>query len=190
MDFSYVHIRYIIGYVYCICLKDTIQSTLSLCVLCQAMLLPMPLRPMLLTTRSGFSASRNEVEAKRHLGTEEKIVSAIRLFRALDSTEDGGIHIRSRGSEVDAHPLVNLFYKLLSHIRGLRQHQNGACWLWGRGGWGNGHTAAESLGEGVALGGGRGGCKGQGRKEGGHIPGSRATMHGLQAKRTHSIALR
>ena len=55
MDFSYVHIRYFIGYVYHICLQDTIQSTLSLCLLCQAMLLPMPLRPLLLTTRSGFS---------------------------------------------------------------------------------------------------------------------------------------
>ena len=57
MDFSYVHIRYFIGYVYHICLQDTIQSTLSLCLLCQAMLLPMPLRPLLLTTRSGFNAS-------------------------------------------------------------------------------------------------------------------------------------
>ena len=55
MDFSYVHIRYFIGYVYHICLQDTIQSTLSLCLRCQAMLLPMPLRPLLLTTRSGFS---------------------------------------------------------------------------------------------------------------------------------------
>ena len=54
MDFSYVHIRYFIGYVYHICLQDTIQSTLSLCLRCQAMLLPMPLRPLLLTTRSGF----------------------------------------------------------------------------------------------------------------------------------------
>ena len=57
MDFSYVHIRYFIGYVYHICLQDTIQSTLSLCLRCQAMLLPMPLRPLLLTTRSGFTAA-------------------------------------------------------------------------------------------------------------------------------------
>ena len=56
MDFSYVHIKYFIGYVYHICLQDTIQSTLSLCLRCQAMLLPMPLRPLLLTTRSGFMA--------------------------------------------------------------------------------------------------------------------------------------
>ena len=55
MDFSYVHIRYFIGDVYHICLQDTIQSTLSLCLRCQAMLLPMPLRPLLLTTRSGFT---------------------------------------------------------------------------------------------------------------------------------------
>ena len=54
MDFSYVHIRYFIGYVYHICLQDTIQSTLSLCLLCQTMLLPMPLRSLLLTNRSGF----------------------------------------------------------------------------------------------------------------------------------------
>ena len=57
MDFSYVHIRYFIGYVYHICLQDTIQSSLSLCQLCQAMLLPMPLRPLLLTTRSGFKTT-------------------------------------------------------------------------------------------------------------------------------------
>ena len=50
-----MHIRYFIGYVYHICLQDTIQSTLSLCLRCQAMLLPMPLRPLLLTTRSGFN---------------------------------------------------------------------------------------------------------------------------------------
>ena len=55
MDFSFVHIRYFIGYVYHICLQDTIQSTLSLCLRCQAMLLPMALRPLLLTTRSGFT---------------------------------------------------------------------------------------------------------------------------------------
>ena len=54
MDFSHVHIRYFIGYVYHICLQDTIQSILSLRLLCHAMLLPMPLRLLLLTTRSGF----------------------------------------------------------------------------------------------------------------------------------------
>ena len=57
MDFTCVHIRYFTGYVYHICLQDTIQSTLSLCLLYQAMLLPMPLRPLLLTTRSGFTAT-------------------------------------------------------------------------------------------------------------------------------------
>ena len=60
MDFSYVHIRYFIGYVYHICLQDTIQSTLSLCLRCQAMLLPMPLRPLLLTTRSGFTSTGSQ----------------------------------------------------------------------------------------------------------------------------------
>ena len=64
MDFSYVHIRYFIGYVYHICLQDTIQSTLSLCFRCQAMLLPMPLRPLLLTTRSGFSSWQLELCVK------------------------------------------------------------------------------------------------------------------------------
>ena len=59
MDFSFVHIRYFIGYVYHMCLQDTIQSTLSLCLLYQAMLLPMPLRPLLLTTRSGFNRTMN-----------------------------------------------------------------------------------------------------------------------------------
>ena len=54
MDFSYLHIRYFIGYVYHICLQDTIQSTLSLYLLCQAMLLLMPLGPLLLTTQSCF----------------------------------------------------------------------------------------------------------------------------------------
>ena len=56
MDLSYVHIRYFIGYVYHICLQDAIQSTQSLCILCQAMLLPMPLQPLLLTARSDFTA--------------------------------------------------------------------------------------------------------------------------------------
>ena len=64
MDFSYVHIRYFIGYVYHICLQDTIQSTLSLCLRCQAMLLPMPLRPLLLTTRSGFNADPCHFDAR------------------------------------------------------------------------------------------------------------------------------
>ena len=68
MDFSYVHIRYFIGYVYRICLQDTIQSTLSLCLLCQAMLLPKPLRPLLLTTLSGFRGGRglHHVPQERH----------------------------------------------------------------------------------------------------------------------------
>ena len=61
MDFRYVHIRYFIGYVYHICLQDTIQSTLSLCLLCQAMLLPMPLRPLLLTTPSGFMVAEAKI---------------------------------------------------------------------------------------------------------------------------------
>ena len=56
-----MHIRYFIGYVYHICLQDTIQSTLSLCLRCQAMLLPMPLRPLLLTTRSGFTISMTDL---------------------------------------------------------------------------------------------------------------------------------
>ena len=54
MHFTYVHIRHFRGYLYHICLQDTIQSTGSLCLPCQAMLLPMPLRPLLLTLRSGF----------------------------------------------------------------------------------------------------------------------------------------
>ena len=49
-----MHPRYFIGYVYNICLQDTIQSKVSLCLLCQTMLLPLPLRPLPLTTRSGF----------------------------------------------------------------------------------------------------------------------------------------
>ena len=61
MDFRYVHIRYFIGYVYNICLQDTIQSTLSLFLLCQAMLLPMPLRPLILTTRSAFMVAEAKV---------------------------------------------------------------------------------------------------------------------------------
>ena len=61
MYFSYVHIRYFIGYVYHICLQDTIQSIQSLCLLCQAMLLPMPLRPLLLTIRSGFMVAEAKI---------------------------------------------------------------------------------------------------------------------------------
>ena len=49
-----MHIRYFIGHVCHIWLQDTIQSTQLLCLLCQAMLLPMPLRPLLLTLRSGL----------------------------------------------------------------------------------------------------------------------------------------
>ena len=56
-----MHIRYFIGYVYHISLQDTIQSTQSLCVLCQAMLLPMPPRPLLLTLRSGFMVAEAKV---------------------------------------------------------------------------------------------------------------------------------
>ena len=54
VDFSCVHIRYFIGYVYHICLQDTMQSTLSLCLLCQAMLLPPP------APRVWFHGSRGE----------------------------------------------------------------------------------------------------------------------------------
>ena len=49
-----MHIRYFICYVYHICLQDTIHLSQSLCLRCQAMVLPMPLRPLLLTPRSGF----------------------------------------------------------------------------------------------------------------------------------------
>ena len=56
VDFTYVHIRYFI-YVYHICLQDTIQSTQSVLLPCQAMLLPMPLPPQLLTLRSGFKVA-------------------------------------------------------------------------------------------------------------------------------------
>ena len=67
MDFTHVHIRYFIGYVYHICLRDTIQSTQSLCLLCQAMLLPMPLRPLLLTLRSGFTGCIPELNEEQRL---------------------------------------------------------------------------------------------------------------------------
>ena len=53
-----MHIRYFIGYVYHICLQDTIQSTLSLCLLCPAMLLPMPVRPLLLSLWSDFMVAK------------------------------------------------------------------------------------------------------------------------------------
>ena len=62
VDFSYVHIRYYIGYVYHICLQDTIQSTQLLSLLCQAMLLPMPLLPLLLSIRSGFNNMKGYVQ--------------------------------------------------------------------------------------------------------------------------------
>ena len=73
MDFSYVHIRYFIGYVYHICLQDTIQSTLSLCLLCQAMLLPMPLQPLLLTTRSGFMGIDQRLLHFRRVGPHKLV---------------------------------------------------------------------------------------------------------------------
>ena len=57
VNFTYVHIRFIKHYVYHISLQDTIQLSQSFCLLCQAILLPMPLRPLLLTMRSGFMVS-------------------------------------------------------------------------------------------------------------------------------------
>ena len=57
MDFTYAHIRYFNGYGYNICLQDTIQLSQLLCLLCQIMLLPMPVRLLLLTKRSGLSGS-------------------------------------------------------------------------------------------------------------------------------------
>ena len=57
MGFSYVHIRYFKGYLHHICLQDTISLHSLLCLLCQALLLPRPLRPLLRTPWSGFSVS-------------------------------------------------------------------------------------------------------------------------------------
>ena len=71
MDFSYMHIRYFIRYVYHIRLQDTIQSRQQLCLLCQAMLLPMPLPTLLLTTRSAFNT------AKRQAGGNKTNVSTV-----------------------------------------------------------------------------------------------------------------
>ena len=61
VDFTYVHIRHFIAYVYHICLLDTIQLSRSLCLLCQAMSLPVPLRPLLLTPRSGFMVAEAKI---------------------------------------------------------------------------------------------------------------------------------
>ena len=61
MDFSYVHISYPKGYLCHICLQDTIQSHKSFCLLCQAMLLPLPLRPLLLTIWSGFMVAEAKI---------------------------------------------------------------------------------------------------------------------------------
>ena len=84
MDFSYVHIRYFIGYVYHICLQDTIQSTLSLCLRCQAMLLPMPLRPLLLTTRSGFTAGAAWTEVFCSGLVPEEVEAQLRAIARYD----------------------------------------------------------------------------------------------------------
>ena len=67
-----MHIRYFIGYVYHICLQDTIQSTQSVCLLCQAMLLPMPLRPLLLITRSGFPTTESGAHEKKPAPRKKK----------------------------------------------------------------------------------------------------------------------
>ena len=56
-----MHLRYFIGYVYHIFLRETIQSTQSLCLLSRAMLLPMRLRPLLLTIRSGFMVAEANI---------------------------------------------------------------------------------------------------------------------------------
>ena len=99
MDFSYVHIRYFIGYVYHICLQDTIQSTLSLCLLCQAMLLPMPLRPLLLTTRSGFTGHgfmRYIIGTKRikciRMGCQSALYCVHGIFRHLQRRSENILH--------------------------------------------------------------------------------------------------
>ena len=92
MDFSYVHIRYFIGYVYHICLQDTIQSTLSLCLRCQAMLLPMPLRLLLLTTQSGFNGAPSSVNPGDSATRQE-----VRLGGPPTRTRWGGYHLARPG---------------------------------------------------------------------------------------------
>ena len=67
-----MHVRYFFGYVYHICLQDTIQLSLSSCLLCQAMLPPMPLRPLLLTTRSGIIGEEGEQARTASSGAEQE----------------------------------------------------------------------------------------------------------------------
>ena len=98
MAFSYVHIRYFICYVYHICLQDTIQSTQSVCLLCQPMLLPMPLQPLLLTTRSGF----------RGITPSESMRFLSQRLKKIDLGRGKGLFFpnwanQSRGVGVDAH---------------------------------------------------------------------------------------
>ena len=82
-----MHIRYFIGYVYHICLQDTIQSTLSLCLLCQAMLLPMPLRPLLLTTRSGFTVMHFFFPFSATIGDRHPLSAAIGAAACRDRSD-------------------------------------------------------------------------------------------------------
>ena len=90
-----------------------------------------------------------------------------------DSTEDWGTHIRSRGSEVDAHPLMNLFYKLPNRVQGQRQHQDCACWqgqLALGGGGGAEGTQGRVAGGGGGPGWGGGDAKGREEKRGRNTP--------------------
>ena len=51
----YLHIKYCLGHLHLICLQDTTSLQSLVCPHCLAILLPLPLQPLLLTPWSGFS---------------------------------------------------------------------------------------------------------------------------------------
>ena len=60
MDLSNGHSRDLNTYVYHIRLQDSFQLSQLLCLVCQVMLLPMPLQPVRLTIRSGFMVAETK----------------------------------------------------------------------------------------------------------------------------------
>ena len=82
-----MHIRYFTGYVYHICLQDTVQSTRSLCLIYQAVLLPMPLRFLLLTLQSSLTVVRLPMVGPRltspwHLGLVHNLLMDFSTFES------------------------------------------------------------------------------------------------------------
>ena len=103
-----MHIRYFIGYVYHVCLQDTIQSTLSLCLFCQATLLPMPLRSLLLTPRSGFNDAQGTAQAQqKQLSKQQRTATSNETTNTKDQRTEGPDTLRPARHSTAAHTTHN-----------------------------------------------------------------------------------